>query len=64
MKTLLSFDTANLLTTSSHPPALPPSKPVTINYNEWEIYYSFLHAKLLGTFACTMQIHTGNNESD
>lgn len=38
-------------------PVPPPSKPVTINY-EWEMYYSFLPAKLLGTFACTMEMHT------
>lgn len=36
VKTLLTFDTSNLLTTSYHPPAPPFSKSVTINYDEWE----------------------------
>lgn len=57
-KTLMTFDTANLLTTSSHASALPPSKPVTINY-EWEIHYYFLPAKLAVTFAYATQMHTG-----
>lgn len=52
------FTTSNLLTNLSHSSPLPPLKSATINFNKWKIHYSLLPAKLLGIFACTMQMHT------
>lgn len=57
VKTLLIFATSNLRTNSSHSSPLPTLKSAIINFNNWKTHYSLLPAKLLGIFACTLQMH-------